>query len=204
MNRKQTTTKTKNTIQLLCICAMLTALEIVLNRFCSINTHALKIGFAFIPPMLAAMLLGPLPGAVVWGLSDFLGAILFPIGPYHPGFTVCAALMGLVAGLFLNKEPVRIGKRSLHWEKIRLFPNMVIVAVINCLILGLLVNTYWVSMLYGSKTYLGWLAYRMLEYLVLVPVQLILMPILLKVCETLRRTNLLPLGGAAQNPKKIR
>ena len=89
----------KTKLRWLSSCAMLVALEIVLNRFCSINTAGLKIGFSFIPPMLAAMLYGPATSALVYALSDFLGALLFPIGPYHPGFTVCAAGMGLMLGL---------------------------------------------------------------------------------------------------------
>ena len=36
--------------------AILVALEIVLNRFCSINTMGLKIGFSFVPIVIAATL----------------------------------------------------------------------------------------------------------------------------------------------------
>ena len=66
---------------------VLTALEIVLNRFLSINAWNIKIGFSFVPIVVAAILYGPIAAGIVAALCDFLGAILFPIGAYFPGFT---------------------------------------------------------------------------------------------------------------------
>ena len=160
----------------LSIVAVLSALGFVLDRFLSINTQAVKINFAFIPAAFAAMLLGPLCGALVWGLTDLIGALLLPFGPYHPGFTVCAALMGAVYGWFLYKK-----------ENPRFFKNILPPVLINCLIIGLIINTLWVSMLYGSKTYYGWLAVRLLEYAVLVPVQLAVLPALLQLAARVKR-----------------
>lgn len=167
--------------------ALLIALEVVLNRFCSINTAGLKIGFSFVPIIVAASLFGPLHAAAVYAVSDFIGAILFPIGVYHPGFTLCAALMGVVYGIFLYK-PDGSGRRcAVKWTRIRVFPNVTLAALINNLVFGLVVNTYWVSMLYGSKTYLGWFVYRLPEYAVLIPVNIILTPAVLRLCDELRR-----------------
>ena len=114
----------------LCCLALLTAVEIVLNRFCSINTSALKIGFSFVPIVVAASVFGPLGGAVSSGLADLIGAILFPIGTYHPGFTVCAALMGFTYGIFLCTPNKWSGKFALKWKKIRFFPNVIVPAVV--------------------------------------------------------------------------
>jgi len=187
----------ERTVTWLCTCAMLIALEIVLNRFLSINTMGWKIGFAFIPPMLAAMLYGPGTSALVWALADLLGALLFPIGPYHPGFTICNAIMGFNLGVMLHPDPLhlQIGGGNLtfsvglHWEKIKLY-NILIPVLVNCLAVGLVINTYWVSTLYGSKTYWGWFLYRLPEYLVMVPVQVILAPVLLQLTRILKKTGL--------------
>ncbi|MBR5641987.1 MAG: folate family ECF transporter S component [Firmicutes bacterium] len=123
-------------VQKLVIMGVLVAMEIVLSRFLSFNTWNTKIGFGFIPIAAAAILLGPVEAAVCGGLADLLGATLFPIGAYFPGFTATAALTGLVFGLFFHKEQT---------------PLRVVPAVlINQFILGLLVNTYWISVLYGS------------------------------------------------------
>lgn len=183
-------------VRVLAILAMLVAMEIVLNRFLSINTAGWKIGFAFIPPIVAAILFGPIESAIVYALSDFIGAMLFPIGPYHPGFTIVAAVMGIIAGLFLNKRPLSFLKINAQWKKIRFFPNVVVPVIINCVLLGLLVNTIWVAQLYGSKTYYGWFLYRLPEYAVMVPVQLAIIPVLLKLCELLVRIGVVK-GTAA-------
>ena len=122
--------------KILVILGLLTGMEIILNRFLSINAWNIKIGFSFVPIVIAAILFGPVHAAIVGGLGDFLGALLFPIGAYFPGFTLTAVLMGIVWGLFLHKEQT--------------IPRIGISVLINQFILGLVVNTYWISVLYGS------------------------------------------------------
>lgn len=160
-----------------CIVAVLSALGFVLDRFLSINTSAVKINLAFIPAAFAAVLLGPVCAACVWGLTDLIGAILLPFGPYHPGFTVCAALMGAVYGLFLYRNNGKAG----------FVKNVVPPVLINCLIIGLFINTFWISMLYSSKTYWGFFASRLIEYAILVPVQLAVIPVLITLSARLKK-----------------
>ena len=124
-----------NTVTLVTL-ALLVAAEIILNRFLSINAWNIKIGLSFIPVVVGAILYGPVAGAIVGALGDFIGAILFPIGAYFPGFTLTAALMGLVWGFFLYKEQT--------------IPRILAAVGINQFILGLFLNTYWISVLYGS------------------------------------------------------
>ncbi len=183
-----------NPVVFITTAALLIAAEVVLNRFVSINTMGLKIGFAFVPPTLAAIMFGPWMSAAVWGLSDLIGAILFPIGPYHPGFTACAVLMGVISGFLLNPDfagkllkkknggpvpPIR--------SRVRIFPNVVVTVFFNCLVLGLTVNTVWISQLYGSRPWWGWFLYRLGEYAILVPVEIVIIPILMKLGNTLKK-----------------
>ena len=136
--------------------AALTAIEIVLSRFLSINAWNIKIGFNFVPIVAAAILLGPIEAGLVAALGDFVGAILFPIGAYFPGFTLTAFLTGLCFGLFLHK------KRS---------PLRVLAAVaIHQLLLSLLLNSLWISVLYGSP-FLPLLGTRSIQCAVLFAVQ---------------------------------
>ena len=188
-------------IYVLSVLGMFLAMTVMLDRFpgLSIKTPGWKIGFSFAPPMIAAMLFGPIEAALVYGLSDLLGATLFPFGPYHPGFTVVAALMGFVYGVFLNKRPFAFAGSKFEWKKIRFFPNHIVPVLINAIVLGLFVNTYWVSQLYGFKTYWGWFAYRLVEYAVLVPVQLILIPVLLKIAERLKKNSVFASRSAARS-----
>ena len=139
--------------------ALLIAMEIVLNRFLSVNAWNLKIGFSFLPIVIAAMLFGPVHAAIVGGLGDFIGALLFPIGAYFPGFTLTAVLMGLVWGFLLHK------KQSI--------PNIIISVGINQFILGLCLNTYWISVLYGSE-YGPLFFTRILQAVILFVVQVVI------------------------------
>ncbi|WP_304507832.1 folate family ECF transporter S component [Anaerotignum sp.] len=119
----------------LVIMALLVAISIILSRFLSISAWNLKIGFAFAPIAIAGILLGPVPAGIVAAVADFLGATLFPIGQFFPGFTLTAFLNGILYGIFLYK------KTNLK--------NIVIASVLNEFFGSLLLNTLWISMLYG-------------------------------------------------------
>lgn len=137
---------------------MLIAIQIVLSRFCSISAWNIKIGFGFAPIAAAAILYGPVPAVAVGMLSDILGAVLFPIGPYFPGFTLTAGLTGLVYGLLLHK-----GRSVIH---------VLAAAAITQFILGLLLNTFWISVLYGSA-FAPLMASRLVQCAILTPVEFI-------------------------------
>lgn len=96
--------KRKKTMVKLILCALFIAMQVVLSRFLSINLQYLKIGFSFIPLMFAAYLFGPAGGVAVATVSDLIGSIAFPSGPFFPGFTVTAALSGFIFGLAFHKN----------------------------------------------------------------------------------------------------
>ncbi len=148
----------KISVKMLTQVAVLIAAEILLSRVFSISTWSLKIGFAFVPLAICASLYGPLWGAVAGGLSDFIGAILLPIGPYFPGFTLTNALTGMVFGLFLRRRPASI-------------VGICAATAINCLVLSLLLNSFWVSILYESPLP-AVLPTRLLQNAVMIPVEI--------------------------------
>lgn len=140
--------------------AMLVAVEVVLSRFCSISTQFGKIGFAFVPLAVCGMLFGPWWSCLAGGLSDFIGAILFPIGPYFPGFTLSNALVGLTFGLCLYK-------RYTGWKHIAL------AVAINNAVISLFLSTYWLHLLYGSP-YLGLLPARLVQNCIMIVLEFVL------------------------------
>lgn len=166
----------KSALRMLVLLAMLTAMEIVLSRFLSINAWNLKIGFSFVPIVIAAILYGPIGSACVAALGDFLGAILFPIGPYFPGFTLTALLTGLVFGAFLYRK-----KDKTKWYAV----GVVLSVCINQLIFGLLLNTYWISVLYGNP-FGATLLSRIPQCAILIPVQI---AVIFAIVPALRRIS---------------
>lgn len=149
----------------------LVALEIILSRFLSIATPIMKIGFGFVPIAVCALLYGPVWAGVAGALADFLGATLFPIGPYFPGFTLSAALTGVVFGLFLYRHKGT--------------PLQVAGAVaVNCIGISLLLTTYWLSIIMDSP-FMALLPTRVLQAAVMLPLQYIVLRVLQKPVERL-------------------
>jgi len=152
--------------------ALLIALEIILSRFLSLSAWNTKIGFSFVPVVIAAILLGPVYAGIVGALADFVGALLFPIGAYFPGFTLTAFLTGMVYGLFLYK------RQSL--------PRILGAVAVNQFILSLLLNTLWISVLYGSP-FGPLLVTRLVQSAILTVVQIVVIELIVKALPRLRR-----------------
>ncbi|MEG0091942.1 MAG: folate family ECF transporter S component [Oscillospiraceae bacterium] len=137
--------------------ALLIALEITLSRFLGITTPIVKISFAFLPIAAVAILYGPFYSALAGALGDFVGALLFPVGAYFPGFTLTAGLVGLVYGIFLYK-------------KNNSYKYILTAAVIVSVFLHLGLDTYWINVLTG-KGFLAILPARILKCVIMIPVQ---------------------------------
>ena len=149
----------KNKLVMLVTLALLVALEIVLARCLSVRTMDMTFSFGFIAVVTAAILYGPIAAGIVAALSDFLGAVLFPIGAYFPGFTLTACLTGVVFGLFLYKE--------------QSFTRILGATLVNQIFGSLLLNSFWLSVLYGSRTYFGYVAFRTPQFLIMTVVMVI-------------------------------
>ena len=131
--------------------ALLVAMQVVLGNLLQIPLDFKQFNFGFLPVAVAGALLGPVPAMVVGGLGDFFSAHLFPVGAYFFGFTLTYVLVGLLYGLGLHKQKPGI------WRA----------AVISGLVAAcnLFLNSYWLSILYGSRAYWGWVASRWWTYL---------------------------------------
>jgi len=146
-------TNKKISTQQLVMMAMLIAVNVVLSRFLSISAWNIKIGFAFVPVVVAAIYMGPVQAALVGALGDFVGAVLFPIGAYFPGFTLTAALVGFTYGVFLHKKQ----------NNTLIFGAVVLTELFG----SLLLNTLWISILYGSP-FLPLLVTRVFQVVIMI------------------------------------
>ena len=166
----------KKSTQMMVTLALLVALHIILSRFLSINAWNIKIGFAFAAVFVGAYLYGPVAGAVVGGLGDFLGAILFPIGAYFPGFTLNCALTGAVMGLLLHKKQT---------------PGRVILtAAINEIGISMWITPLWISILYGSP-YWPLIISRLPQIGILFVVEIVVIFLLVKIMERIKAPQMM-------------
>ncbi len=152
--------------------ALLIALQVVLSRFLSINLQFLKIGFSFIPLMFAGYLYGASGGVVVAAASDLIGSLLFPSGPFFPGFTATAALAGFVYGLVLNGRCTTL--------------KITIGVLSEQVICSLLLNTWWLSILYHSP-FTVLLTTRVWQVLVMTFVEIVFAEIFFKRASFIHR-----------------
>ncbi|MGM9991603.1 MAG: folate family ECF transporter S component [Candidatus Bruticola sp.] len=62
--------------------------------------------FVAFPIILSGFILGAEAGFWVGAISDILGWVIFPSGPYFPGFTITQGLTGYIPAKLLNKHNI--------------------------------------------------------------------------------------------------
>lgn len=155
--RKEETMHTKMSVKSISIIGILVAMEIILARF-SIHTWNLKIGFSFIPVVVAAIFYGPVTAGLVGAIGDIMGYILFPVGAYFPGFTLTAFVTGMIFGFFLRKSQSVL--------------NIVLAVLCVQIFVSQFMTTYWISFLYGSP-YWALFATRIYQTAAMIAVEII-------------------------------
>lgn len=155
--RKEETMHTKMSVKSISIIGILVAMEIILARF-SIHTWNLKIGFSFIPVVVAAIFYGPVTAGLVGAIGDIMGYILFPVGAYFPGFTLTAFVTGMIFGFFLRKSQSVL--------------NVVLAVLCVQIFVSQFMTTYWISFLYGSP-YWALFATRIYQTAAMIAVEII-------------------------------
>ena len=159
----------KISVNVLTQVAVLLAMEVVLSRFFSIATPVTKFSFAFVPLALCGALFGPVYGGIMGALADLLGAILFPIGPYFPGYTLNNALHGVALGMALKE-----GRRK-WWQ-------LVLALVFNHVVVGIFLAALWGHMLTGNP-YWAVAGARVVQTAVMAPVQFIIIGLMQRPVE---------------------
>ena len=152
--------KSRDLTKKIALLAVLTAMGVVLGRFVPlVNILTSKYEFSFAAVMLAAYLTGPVGGAVVGGLVDLIGALLVPTGAYFPGFTVTAALAGMIFG-FAFRNGCSL-------------PRVIAAVLANQIFCTLLINTFFISELFSPKGFTALLATRAVQAGVMAVIQIV-------------------------------
>ena len=124
----------KTTLKLV-ISAMLIAFDVIFTRLLAVNVLWAKLGFGFTAVVLSAMLYGPASAGATAAIGDIVGSLLFPTGAYFPGFTVTAAITGVVYGLYLHKERPN-------------FVRSLLASLTNSLLVTMLLNTMMIILIF--------------------------------------------------------
>ena len=108
----------------LLVLSLLVALSVIVERFLGYNDRIINVSFGYLPVALAAMLFGPVPGAIVGASADFLG------------FTLIAALMGFVYGYFLFNQGVGRGRIIFSQALVTLLCHLTLNTLVISTIIG--------------------------------------------------------------------
>ena len=158
MERNQTTKsplkKTFSTRNLVMMAALI-AMQIILARFLSIQaSDTLRISFESIPVILAGMWLGPIPGAIVAVLADFLGTILSGYGTWFPPLVLGPLSVGILSGVstkYIFRSPLAETRDT--W-KVALI--VVVVGILNSFVFGLVGSTLYSCIMVKQDTTIFW------------------------------------------------
>ena len=162
--------------QTLTTVGILLAIQMLLSSFGVFQlTESVKISLAHLALAPTAMLFGPVAAGIQGALSDFLGYLLRPSGPYFPGFTLTALLLGVIYGMLLYRT-----KRSL-WQ-------IILARVIVALFVNIGLNTVFLAMLYGPAQWAA-LPLRVVKNLLQLPIDCVL---LTAVCRAVARMPVRP------------
>ena len=166
---KQAASELKNTKSLI-FAALMIALRIALKSVSIYIAADLRISIEFLVNALGAMTFGPVVAIAGAAVSDTLGALLFPSGPYFFLFIFTEIAGSLVFALFFYRTRISVTKVILSRFCTNFFVNIVLQTPIMYL--------YYQMML--GKTYKIFNLPRMIKNLVLFPVESLLLVLFLR------------------------
>lgn len=130
MNNKQ--------IKIIVLAAIFIALNLICTRFFSIKiTPTIRISFNLVVSAFCGYYLGPIWGGLTLFTEDLIGALLFPSGTFFIGFSISAALKGIMFGLILQNKKLTLSR-------------IIIAFSFASIIISGFLDTFWLTILYRN------------------------------------------------------
>lgn len=159
--------------------ALMCALSIVVGALYVTVGDNLRVYFTFFISAVGCAVYGPVMGALVAAVTDTLNFMLFPSGPYFPGYLLSEMVAAMVYGLLLYRRKITV---------LRLFTAKFLVNYLVNVGMGSL----WSQMLYG-KGYLYYLVKSLVKNSLLLPLEvMVLAALFAMVVPVFSRLGMLP------------
>ena len=172
-------------LKMLLFAALMIALRVALKSVSIPITADLKIGVGFFINAFGSMVYGPVVAIAGAAITDTLGALLFPSGPYFPLFLITEIAGSLVFALFLYRAEVTALRVILSRFCINFFVNIVLQTPI--------MMAYYQIML--GKSYKVFHLPRIIKNLVMFPIESVLLILFLRlVIPPMTQLGQLPRG----------
>ncbi|MBQ4283031.1 MAG: folate family ECF transporter S component [Lachnospira sp.] len=170
-------------INALATTGLLIALRTVLAVFLSFQiTDTLRISVSFLANVIIGALYGPVVGFVSGAVGDLVQFVIKPTGAFFPGWTLSAALSGLVFGVFFYK---RFPKKPLDIKYIIL---CIAAITVETIFVNILLGTFWCTVMYG-KGFGFYLTSRFTKNIIQLPINVFLTYVILVLIRKVKKSG---------------
>ena len=181
---KQAASEFKN-LRMLLFAALMIALRVALKSVSIPVAADLRIGVGFLVNAFGSMVYGPVVALAAAAVTDTLGALLFPSGPYFPLFLITEMAGSFVFALFLYRTKITALRVILSRFCIDFFVNIVLQTPI--------MMAYYSIML--GKNYTVFHGPRIVKNLIMFPIESAVLILFLRlVIPPMQKAGFLP-GG---------
>ncbi len=151
-------------------CGMMAAIAVVLGYVATINIgQYIRIGFSGLPNQVVDCLFGPAVGAIFGAALDIIKWFIKPTGDFFPGFTISAALGGIIYGFAFYKKKISLARVFIAHLIVSVFVNV-----------GL--NSLWLKILY-DQAIMVMLPGRILKNAIMLPIDTFITYAMLRAVE---------------------
>lgn len=116
--------------RMLAYASLIIALRVAVKAFRIPLAAGLTLGFDCYINALGSVVYGPLMGLLVGAVSDTLGCMLFPSGPYFFPFIFVEMSSGFVFGLFLWRKKLTVSRVLLTKFMVNLICNIILTSLV--------------------------------------------------------------------------
>ena len=118
--------KELSSVKMLIIAALFIALRTAIARF-YIPLPVMggqRVYFTFFINALGTVIYGPVVGGLASAVSDLIGAIFFPTGPFFIGYTITSFMGSFIYGLFLYRAKITVARLFFAKLSVNMFVNV--------------------------------------------------------------------------------
>lgn len=153
-------------------CAMLGALNVIINMLRFKPTATFEVNFAYLAIAIGGYLYGWAPAVLVAIVGDVLGFITSPNGFFFPGFTLNKIVEGLIFGIILYKHSLNV-------------KNVAFSVALKTIAISFVLTPLWLSIMYPNNPVVYY--ERIIKGLVEFPIHVIVTYYVLKIVSRVKK-----------------
>lgn len=147
-------------VRYLAVMAFFIGIKTILSGVFIPVSDNLRISISFLFTTVEAAIMGPAAGMISGAVTDILGYMLFPTGPFFPGYTVTAMTTMLIYSFFFYLQQISVIRIILAKATVNYFVNV-------------LMGSLWSSIMFG-KAYLYYMTKSLVKNTLMLPIEIIM------------------------------